>query len=370
MFEFDVDPVSLAKIKVIGVGGGGNNAINRMIDADVKGISFIAVNTDKQALITSKSDNKIQIGEKLTNGLGAGSNPDIGLKAAEESKAEIQDVLEEADMVFITAGMGGGTGTGAAPYIAELSKQKNILTVAVVTKPFIFEGKKRMENARKGIEELSKSVDTIIIIPNDKLLEITDKKATLLEAFDIADDVLKQGIQGISDLIAIPAVINLDFADVKTIMSSQGLAHMGIGYATGENRAINAAKQAIKSPLLETSINGARGVLINITGGIDVALHEINDAAKLITESADPEANIIFGANIEESLGDSIKVTVIATGFSDKGMKPIVSKEDKKEILNANEGKPKIKFDDKDDFWNLDIPSFIKSDDKIRFEKE
>ncbi len=369
MFEFDVDPVGLAKIKVIGVGGGGNNAVNRMINADVKGISFIAVNTDKQALINSKSDNRIQIGEKLTNGLGAGSNPDIGLKAAEESKGEIQEVLEETDMVFITAGMGGGTGTGAAPYIAQLSKQQNILTVAVVTKPFMFEGKKRMENAQRGIDELSKYVDTIIIIPNDKLLEITDKKATLLEAFDIADDVLKQGIQGISDLIAIPAVINLDFADVKTIMSGQGLAHMGIGYATGESRALNAAKQAIKSPLLETSINGARGVLINITGGSDIALHEINDAARLITESADPEANIIFGANIEESLGDSIKVTVIATGFTEQKMKL------KEPLKDAKEGLPNKDGSIKGDgfarpSWNLDIPNFIKSDDKIRFEKE
>lgn len=375
MFEFDVDPVSLAKIKVVGVGGGGNNAVNRMIDADVKGINFIAVNTDKQALLNSKSDNKIQIGEKLTNGLGAGSNPNIGFKAAEESKAELQDVLEETDLVFITAGMGGGTGTGAAPYIAELSREKDILTVAVVTKPFMFEGKKRMDNARQGIEKLSESVDTIIVIPNDKLLEITDKKATLLEAFDIADDVLKQGIQGISDLIAIPAVINLDFADVKTIMAKQGLAHMGIGYATGESRAMTAAKQAIKSPLLETSINGARGVLINITGGVDMALHEINDAARLITESADPEANIIFGANIEESLGDSIKVTVIATGFTEQRLeKPEIksetekskdgNKESKKEEKNSSEPKPKSSS------WDLDIPSFIKSDNKIKFEKE
>ncbi len=375
MFEFDVDPVSLARIKVVGVGGGGNNAVNRMIDADVKGINFIAVNTDKQALLNSKSDNKIQIGEKLTNGLGAGSNPNIGFKAAEESKAELQDVLEETDLVFITAGMGGGTGTGAAPYIAELSREKDILTVAVVTKPFMFEGKKRMDNARQGIEKLSESVDTIIVIPNDKLLEITDKKATLLEAFDIADDVLKQGIQGISDLIAIPAVINLDFADVKTIMAKQGLAHMGIGYATGESRAMTAAKQAIKSPLLETSINGARGVLINITGGVDMALHEINDAARLITESADPEANIIFGANIEESLGDSIKVTVIATGFTEQRLeKPEIksetekskdgNKESKKEEKNSSEPKPKSSS------WDLDIPSFIKSDNKIKFEKE
>jgi cell division protein FtsZ len=375
VFEFDVDPVNLAKIKVVGVGGGGNNAVNRMIDADVKGIDFIAVNTDKQALLNSKSDNKIQIGEKLTNGLGAGSNPNIGFKAAEESKAELQDVLEDTDLIFITAGMGGGTGTGAAPYIAELSREKDILTVAVVTKPFMFEGKKRMDNARQGIEKLSESVDTIIVIPNDKLLEITDKKATLLEAFDIADDVLKQGIQGISDLIAIPAVINLDFADVKTIMAKQGLAHMGIGYATGESRAMTAAKQAIKSPLLETSINGARGVLINITGGVDMALHEINDAARLITESADPEANIIFGANIEESLGDSIKVTVIATGFSEQRLekpdinteteKPKdVNKEGKKEEKNSSE--PKLKSSS----WDLDIPSFIKSDNKIKFEKE
>ncbi|SHI73757.1 cell division protein FtsZ [Dethiosulfatibacter aminovorans DSM 17477] len=374
MFEFDVDPVSLAKIKVVGVGGGGNNAVNRMIDADVKGINFIAVNTDKQALLSSKSDNKIQIGEKLTNGLGAGSNPNIGFKAAEESKAELQDVLEETDLVFITAGMGGGTGTGAAPYIAELSREKDILTVAVVTKPFMFEGKKRMDNARQGIEKLSESVDTIIVIPNDKLLEITDKKATLLEAFDIADDVLKQGIQGISDLIAIPAVINLDFADVKTIMANQGLAHMGIGYATGESRAMTAAKQAIKSPLLETSINGARGVLINITGGVDMALHEINDAARLITESADPEANIIFGANIEESLGDSIKVTVIATGFSEQRLEKqeIKAEPEKKPDENKDGEKkeddpssPKLKTS-----WDLDIPSFIKSDEKIKFEKE
>lgn len=374
MFEFDVDPVSLARIKVVGVGGGGNNAVNRMIDADVKGINFIAVNTDKQALLNSKSDNKIQIGEKLTNGLGAGSNPNIGFKAAEESKTELQDVLEETDLVFITAGMGGGTGTGAAPYIAELSREKDILTVAVVTKPFMFEGKKRMDNARQGIEKLSESVDTIIVIPNDKLLEITDKKATLLEAFDIADDVLKQGIQGISDLIAIPAVINLDFADVKTIMAKQGLAHMGIGYATGESRAMTAAKQAIKSPLLETSINGARGVLINITGGVDMALHEINDAAKLITESADPEANIIFGANIEESLGDSIKVTVIATGFSDQKMdKPDIKVEKEKHQEADNVSKEENNDSQsalKHKSWGLDIPSFIKSDDKIKFEKE
>ena len=374
MFEFDVDPVSLAKIKVVGVGGGGNNAVNRMIDADVKGINFIAVNTDKQALLNSKSDNKIQIGEKLTNGLGAGSNPNVGFKAAEESKTELQDVLEETDLVFITAGMGGGTGTGAAPYIAELSREKDILTVAVVTKPFMFEGKKRMDNARQGIEKLSESVDTIIVIPNDKLLEITDKKATLLEAFDIADDVLKQGIQGISDLIAIPAVINLDFADVKTIMANQGLAHMGIGYATGESRAMTAAKQAIKSPLLETSINGARGVLINITGGVDMALHEINDAARLITESADPEANIIFGANIEESLGDSIKVTVIATGFSEQRLEKQETKVETEKNQDESKDGDKEKKDPETPklktTWDLDIPSFIKSDDKIKFEKE
>lgn len=318
MFEFDVDTEGFANIKVIGIGGGGNNAVNRMIEAGVKGVTFVAVNTDKQALYKSKAEIKVQIGEKLTNGLGAGSNPEIGEKAAEENKSELAEIIEGSDMIFITAGMGGGTGTGAAPYIAKLAKSQDILTVAVVTKPFTFEGKKRMNNAEQGTIKLKDSVDTLVIIPNDKLLHITDKKATLLEAFDLADDVLRQGIQGISDLIAIPAMINLDFADVRTIMLGQGLAHMGIGFANGDNRAVNASKQAIQSPLLETTINGARGVLLNITGGTNMGIHEVNEAAGLISEAADPEANIIFGANIDETLGDSIKVTVIATGFEEK----------------------------------------------------
>lgn len=318
MFEFDVDNEGFANIKVIGIGGGGNNAVNRMIEAGVKGVTFVAVNTDKQALYKSKAEVKVQIGEKLTNGLGAGSNPEIGEKAAEENKSELAEIIEGSDMIFITAGMGGGTGTGAAPYIAKLAKSQDILTVAVVTKPFTFEGKKRMKNAEQGTVKLKDSVDTLVIIPNDKLLHITDKKATLLEAFDLADDVLRQGIQGISDLIAIPAMINLDFADVRTIMLGQGLAHMGIGFANGDNRAVNASKQAIQSPLLETTINGARGVLLNITGGTNMGIHEVNEAAGLISEAADPEANIIFGANIDETLGDSIKVTVIATGFEEK----------------------------------------------------
>ena len=317
MFQFEEPSERLANIKVIGVGGGGNNAVNRMIEAGVRGVTFISVNTDKQALYSSKAEVKFQIGEKLTSGLGAGSKPEIGEKAAEENKADIAELVEGADMVFITAGMGGGTGTGAAPYIAGIAKEQGILTVAVVTKPFMFEGKNRMKNAEIGLKKLKENIDTLVVIPNDKLLEISDKKTTMLEAFTLADDVLRQGIQGISDLIAIPAIMNLDFADVETIMSSQGLAHMGIGQATGENRALNAVKQAIQSPLLETSINGARGVLLNITGGTSMGIHEVNEAAKLIEEAADPEANIIFGANIDEAVGDIIKITVIATGFGE-----------------------------------------------------
>jgi len=317
MFDFEEPSEKLADIKIIGVGGGGNNAVNRMIESGVRGVTFISVNTDKQALASSKADIKIQIGGKLTNGLGAGAKPEIGEKSAIENEKEIAQLVDGSDMVFVTAGMGGGTGTGAAPYIAKIAKDKGILTVAVVTKPFLFEGKKRMKNADMGLIKLKENIDTLVVIPNDKLLEISDKKTTMLEAFSMADDVLKQGIQGISDLIAIPATINLDFADVQTIMSNQGMAHMGIGQADGENRALNAVKQAIQSPLLETSINGARGVILNITGGLNMGIHEINEAAKLIEEAADPEVNIIFGANIDESIGDSIKITVIATGFED-----------------------------------------------------
>ncbi|AHM56351.1 cell division protein FtsZ [Peptoclostridium acidaminophilum DSM 3953] len=318
MIQFDMGMDEFARIKVIGVGGGGNNAVNRMIEGNVKGIEFIAINTDKQALLTSKAEQKIQIGEKLTRGLGAGADPDIGRKAAEESREDIQNCLEGADMVFVTAGMGGGTGTGAAPIVAGIAKEMGILTVGVVTRPFTFEGKRRLNHALGGIDTLKASVDTLITIPNDRLLQIAEKRTSMLEAFRIADDVLRQGVQGISDLIAVPGLVNLDFADVKTIMKDQGLAHMGIGRANGEDRAVEAAKQAIQSPLLETSIKGAKGVLLNITGGPDLGLHDVNEAASLVQESADEDANIIFGAVIDESLKDEIKITVIATGFEIK----------------------------------------------------
>jgi len=318
MLNFDVETCGLAQIKVIGAGGGGNNAVNRMIEAQLKGVEFIAVNTDKQALLTSKAEYKIQIGEKLTKGLGAGANPEVGKRAAEESKDEIIKVLQGADMVFVTAGMGGGTGTGSAPVVAQLAKEMGILTVGVVTKPFVFEGKVRMKNAENGIAELKSKVDTLITIPNDRLLQIVQKNTSMLEAFSIADDVLKQGIQSISDLIAVPGLINLDFADVTSVMKEQGLAHMGLGNATGENRAIEAAREAIQSPLLETSIRGAKGVLLNITGGPNLGLLEINEASTLVQESCDPEANIIFGASIREDLGEEIMITVIATGFDEE----------------------------------------------------
>ena len=304
-----------ANIKVIGVGGGGNNAVNRMIEAGIKNVEFIAINTDRQALLLSKAPSRIQIGEKITRGLGAGANPDIGMQAAEESKTEIAEALKGADMVFVTAGMGGGTGTGAAPVVAAAAKEMGILTIGVVTKPFTFEGKKRLAQAERGIDNLKGKVDTLVVIPNDKLLQVIDRKTSIIEAFRMADDVLRQGVQGISDLIATPGLINLDFADVKTIMLNKGMAHMGIGRASGENRAEDAAKQAIQSPLLETSIEGANGVIINITGGADVGLHEANVAAELVQRSADPEANIIFGTVTDESLGDEIVITVIATGF-------------------------------------------------------
>ncbi len=354
MFEFDAKNEGLANIKVIGVGGGGNNAVDRMIEAGVKGVTFVAINTDKQQLERSKAEIKFQIGEKLTNGLGAGAKPEIGEKAAEENKSDIVDLVAGADMVFITAGMGGGTGTGAAPYIASIAKAQGILTVAVVTKPFMFEGMKRSKNAELGLKKLKENIDSLVIIPNDKLLEISDKKTTMTEAFNFADEVLRQGIQGISDLIAIPAMLNLDFADVKSIMQGQGLAHMGIGFATGDNRSVNAAKQAVQSPLLETSINGARGVILNITGGLNMGIHEVNEAARLIQEAADPEAEIIFGANVEEDMGDAIKVTVIATGFGhDQEDKVVFSNEKQKE--NSNNAKEKEK-----DPFDFELPIFLK----------
>jgi len=314
MFEQDFEGASFAQIKVIGVGGAGCNAVNRMVQYGLQGVEFIAVNTDKQALAMNKGDNKIQIGEKLTKGLGAGADPEIGRKAADESRDLIQEALRGADMVFITAGMGGGTGTGAAPIVAQCAKEMGILTVGVVTKPFTFEGRVRMRNAEAGIENLKPAVDTLITIPNDKLIALVGK-ASLPDALRVADDVLRQGIQGISDLIAVPAMINLDFADVKTIMKEKGMAHMGIGTACGEKRASEAAKQAVESPLLETSIDGAKGILMNITGGPDLSLLEVNEAAELIQQSADPDANIIFGADIDESMGDALRITVIATGF-------------------------------------------------------
>ena len=305
-----------ANIKVIGVGGGGNNAVNRMVESELKGVQFLSVNTESQVLELSKADVTIQIGEKVTKGLGAGANPQIGEAAAQESREDIIKALEGADMVFVTAGMGGGTGTGAAPVVAECAKEVGALTVGVVTKPFAFEGKRRRAAAEKGIEFLTQKVDTIIVIPNDKLLQVVDKKCSLSDAFGKADDVLRQGIKGISDLIQIPGLINLDFADVKTIMTEQGEALMGIGIGEGENRAADAAKMAINSPLLETSIDGAKGILLNISGSANLSLFEINEAAEIISDAADPDANIIFGSVIDESLGDKVQITVVATGFN------------------------------------------------------
>lgn len=311
----EISPI--AAIKVIGVGGGGNNAVNRMVKANVRGIDFIAVNTDAQALYHSEAPVKINIGKATTRGLGAGSNPDIGRQSAEESAEEIRQALEGADMVFITCGMGGGTGTGAAPVIAEIAKEMGILTVGVVTKPFAFEGHRRRQQADDGLENLKSKVDTLITIPNDKILSIIDKKTPITEAFTVVDDVLRQGVQGIADLITVHGMINVDFADVKAVMENAGSALMGIGYGTGENRAIEAAKAAIESPLLELSIDGAKGVLFNITGGNDLSMFEVDEAARIITEAADSEANIIFGAVINDSYTGEVKITVVATGFDD-----------------------------------------------------
>lgn len=306
---------NLANIKVIGVGGGGNNAVNRMITAGVRGVEFIAANCDAQALLLSKAETKIQIGEKLTKGLGAGGNPEIGEKSAEESRDMIIEALRGADMVFVTAGMGGGTGTGAAHVVAECAKEIGALTVGVVTKPFAFEGRRRMNQAENGIVNLKEKVDTLITIPNDRLLQVIDRRTSMLDAFRIADDVLRQGVQGISNLIVVPGLINADFADVKTIMTNAGSALMGIGTAKGEGGAKAAAEAAIKSPLLEASIEGAQGVLFNITGGKELSLFDVTEASNIITEAVDPNANIIFGAVIDEALEDEIRVTVIATGF-------------------------------------------------------
>ncbi|WML35169.1 cell division protein FtsZ [Clostridium sp. OS1-26] len=372
MLDFDVDVQQFANIKVIGCGGGGNNAVNRMIKEGLKNVEFISVNTDKQALMLSQASQKIQIGDKLTKGLGAGANPEIGQKAADESKDEISQAIKGADMVFITAGMGGGTGTGAAPVIAEIAKSMGILTVGVVTKPFPFEGRKRMLHAEMGIKNLKDRVDTLVTIPNERLLSIVDKKTTLMESFKYADDVLRQGVQGISDLITIPGLVNLDFADVRTIMIDKGLAHMGVGRGTGDNRAQEAAKQAISSPLLETSIVGATGVLLNITGGSDLGLLEINEAAEIVQEAADPDANIIFGAVIDENIKDELRITVIATGFETERIqhknepvaKPHVAQPQPQSQPvtyghNKDEAAATVEYKNYDEN-NLEIPAFLR----------
>ena len=316
-FGLDTGPESVVTIKVIGVGGGGSNVVNRMVRSGVQGVDFIAVNTDKQALTTSSATYKIQIGEKLTGGQGAGSNPDVGRKSAEESRGQIAKALEDADMVFITAGMGGGTGTGAAPIVADIAKEAGPLTVGVVTKPFAFEGRRRMIQAEAGIEELRSKVDSLVIIPNERLKFATDQKITFQNAFEIADDVLRQAVQSISDLIKNTGFINLDFADVTAVMKDAGMAHMGVGRAAGKNKAEEAAKMAISSPLLETSINGAHGVLVNVTGSMDIGLEEVETAANLVQQAAHPDALIIFGAAFDEELEDEIRVTVISTGFEE-----------------------------------------------------
>lgn len=348
MLEFDIDVNQFAEIKVIGVGGGGNNAVNRMITAGLQGVEFVSINTDSQALQLARAAQKVQIGTKLTKGLGAGANPEIGAKAAEESREELLKILKGADMVFVTAGMGGGTGTGGAPIVAEVAKELGALTVGVVTRPFSFEGRKRAMQAEKGIAELKSKVDTLITIPNDRLLQVVDKHTTIHEAFRIADDVLRQGVQGISDLIAVPGLINLDFADVKTIMMNTGSALMGIGQATGENRAADAARKAISSPLLETSIEGAKGVLLNITGGQNLTLFEVNEASEIIAAAADPEANIIFGAVIDEHLKEEVRVTVIATGFEQTSFASGLNKQQDKISLAVNND------------TELDIPEFLR----------
>ena len=328
-FRAEAGPENVVTLKVVGVGGAGNNVVNRMVKAGTQGVEFIAINTDKQALAVSNADQKLQIGEKMTHGQGAGSDPEIGKRSAEESRNNIAKTIEDADMVFITAGMGGGTGTGAAPTVAEIAREAGVLTVGVVTKPFKFEGKRRMDQANAGIKELLGRVDSLLIIPNDRLKYATDQKVTLANAFEIADDVLKQAVTSISDLIKNTGFINLDFADVTCIMKNAGFAHMGVGHAAGKGKAEDAARMAVASPLMETSINGARGVLINITGSEDMGLEDVEAAANLVQEAAHPDANIIFGATFDPAMQDEIRVTVIATGFEEKpaeGEKPAEEK--------------------------------------------
>ena len=359
----------LAVIKVVGVGGGGTNAVNRMVDAGLKGVEFIAVNTDAQALLMCDADVKIHIGSKITRGLGAGADPSIGQEAATESRDELKEALKGADMVFVTAGKGGGTGTGAAPVIAEISRELRALTVGVVTRPFGFEGRKRSDQADGGIKQLRDKVDTLIIIPNDRLLQVVEKRTSIVDAFRIADDVLRQGVQGITDLITVPGLINLDFADVRTIMRQAGSALMGIGVAGGENRAAEAAKAAISSPLLEASVEGATGILLNITGGPDLGLFEVNEAAEIVGSASDADANIIFGAVIDESLGDQVRVTVIATGFDRRSSERPVSvfAAGSKQREGGFLRRPKAAEEDTGEFQvpaadPLEIPSFLREE--------
>ncbi len=374
MLHFEVNDQSTAQIKVIGVGGGGSNAVNRMIDAGLNGVSFMAINTDKQALSGSKAETKLQIGEKLTKGLGAGANPEIGQKAAEENIDDLTKFIAGSDMVFITAGMGGGTGTGAAPIIAKAAKDLGVLTVGVVTKPFTFEGKKRKDHAELGIKFLKKYVDSLVVVPNDRLLQIAEKNTSMLEAFSMADEVLKQGVQGISDLIAEAGLINLDFADVKTVMSDRGIAHMGVGKGRGESRVQEAVKAAIESPLLETSINGAKAILLNIMGGYDLGMLEVNEAADQIEKAADKDAIVIFGASVKEDLHDEIIITVIATGFEDRPADILSPSRDKAEAhAKEEEGADSTSQENaenqtRDDIFQskvtgaFDIPSFLSKD--------
>lgn len=373
MLQFEVSEQSTAQIKVVGVGGGGSNAVNRMIDAGLNGVNFIAINTDKQALAGSKAETKLQIGEKLTKGLGAGANPEVGQKAAEENLDDLTKFIAGSDMVFITAGMGGGTGTGAAPIIAKAAKDLGILTVGVVTKPFTFEGKKRKEHAELGIKFLKKYVDSLVVVPNDKLLQVAEKNTSMMEAFGMADEVLKQGVQGISDLIAEAGLINLDFADVKTVMSDRGIAHMGVGRGTGDSRVADAVKTAIESPLLETSINGAKAILLNIMGGYDLGMLEVNEAADQIEKAADKDAIVIFGASVKEEMHDEIIITVIATGFEDRPTDILSPSRDKAEAhADGEEGEGVTLEEDASDqtpedvfksrLTAFDIPSFLSKD--------
>lgn len=358
MFGLEMD--AIAKIKVVGVGGGGCNAVNRMVDSGVKGVEFIVANTDLQVLNASLAENKLQLGASITNGLGAGANPEVGRAAAEESKAEIEEMLKGADMVFVTCGMGGGTGTGAAPVIAEIAKNMGALTIGIVTKPFRFEGPKRMEQAIIGIEELKKHVDSLIVIPNDRLREIIDRSTPMLEAFKEVDNVLHRGVQSISDLIAVPGLINLDFADVKTVMGKRGSALIGIGLGAGENRAVEAAKQAIESPLLETTIVGATDAIVNVTGGPSLAFYEAEDAAEVVRNAANTEINTFFGAIINENLTDEVIVTVIATGF-EENQDPVPTTRIDDYTQKPTKSIEKVDFIDSE----LDIPPFLRNRDDI-----